>query len=175
MRRDASEAAERLLAAANVALAAARASGDPAAKLTVRITSSSGYRGADHQRRLWRGYFGDYYNQTTTARAALPGGPHGDQAVRYMLDDFGIPGRIAAPGYSNHQAGIAIDFQQIRARGHGVRNSTKAAAKRAWKDTWFFRWLCDNASTYNFQPYRKEPWHWEYRPTPTPRPTGATA
>ncbi|MEU4065087.1 M15 family metallopeptidase [Streptomyces wedmorensis] len=163
MRTDAAAAAGRLLAAAGAALAEARAAGDEDAGRTRRLTGGSGYRGSDHQQRLWLGYFRNYYTQTASARAGLPGGPHGDGAVRYMLDVFGIPARIAAPGYSNHQNGIAIDFLQVRARGHALRNSTGAQAVRRWQATWFFRWLQANAHRFGFVPYAREPWHWVHQ------------
>jgi hypothetical protein len=37
---------------------------------------------------------------------------------------FGLGGRIAAPGYSNHQNGIAIDLWQERKKGHEVPNDS---------------------------------------------------
>ncbi|MFB6837720.1 M15 family metallopeptidase [Streptomyces sp. NPDC056361] len=180
MRSDAAAAAGRLLAAAHAALAEARAAGDEDAGHTRRLTGGSGYRGSDHQQRLWLGYFKGYYDQTLAARAALPGGPHGDGAVRYMLDVFGIPARIAAPGYSNHQNGIAIDFLQVRGRGHPLRNSTGAAAVGQWHATWFFRWLQANARRFGFGPYTREPWHWVFQgsaaaPVASARRAGAPA
>ncbi|MCX5394791.1 D-alanyl-D-alanine carboxypeptidase family protein [Streptomyces sp. NBC_00094] len=163
MRSDAAEAAGRLLAAARRALAAAQTTGQEDAARTVRLTGGSGYRGRAHQQRLWLGYFRRYYSQSADARAGLPGGPHGDAAVRYMLDVFGIPSRIAAPGYSNHQNGIAIDFLQMRGRGQAIANSTGARAVARWRATWFFGWLTTHAHRFGFVPYAKEPWHWIYR------------
>ncbi|MFB7512189.1 M15 family metallopeptidase [Streptomyces sp. NPDC056144] len=168
MRTDAAAAAGRLLAAANAALVAAQAAGDEDAAHTRRLTGGSGYRGSEHQRRLWLGYFRNYYNQTRDARAGLPGGPHGPAAVRFMLDVFGIPSKIAAPGYSNHQNGIAIDFLQVRGRGFALSNSTGARAVKRWHATWFFRWLQSHAHRFGFVPYDREPWHWVYRGSGTP-------
>ncbi|MEU3688354.1 M15 family metallopeptidase [Streptomyces narbonensis] len=163
MRSDAAAAAGRLLAAATRALAEARAAGHEDATRTLRLTGGSGYRGRAHQQRLWLSYFRGYYDRTAGARAGLPGGPHGDGAVRYMLDVFGIPARIAAPGYSNHQNGIAIDFLQVRGRGQAIANSTGARAVRRWQATWFFGWLSAHAHRFGFVPYAREPWHWIYR------------
>ncbi|MBB4980489.1 M15 family metallopeptidase [Streptomyces nymphaeiformis] len=167
MRSDAAAAAGRLLAAANAALAEARASGDADSGHTTRLTATSGYRGRERQRSLWLGHFTGYYDVTATARAKLPGGPHGDRAVRYMLVDFPIPDKIAAPGYSNHQNGIAIDFLQERDRGHGIANSTGKRAVRRWRSTWFYGWLRANAHRFGFGPLATEPWHWIFRGSPS--------
>jgi monoamine oxidase len=167
MRGDAAVAAGRLLAAANSALAAAQVSGDQDAARTVRVTAASGYRNRSHQETLWRKYFAGYYDETRAARESLPDGPHGAAAVHYLLETFRIPARVAAPGYSNHQNGIAIDLAQERAPGHRVRNSTSAAAVQAWRRTWLSGWLREHAATFGFQPYQREPWHWDYRPGDT--------
>ncbi|HEY3002748.1 MAG TPA: S8 family serine peptidase [Kribbellaceae bacterium] len=159
----------RLLAAANADLAAAQRAGDEDALRTVRVTAVSGYRSSAEQRRLWLGYFaGDkgYYNRTRKARAALPDGPHSDQAVRYMLDadsGFGLGARIAAPGYSNHQGGIAVDLWQERTAGNAVANSSTAAARKLWRDTWLHRWLTEHAAEHRFKQLASEEWHYEYQ------------
>jgi hypothetical protein len=163
MRRDAAEAAGRLIAAANEALAGAQRGGAVDARLTERVGATSGYRGSEHQARLWRGYFPDYYGRTAGQRATLPGGPHGPAAVRHMIDVFRIPRWIAAPGYSNHQDGIAIDLRQRRRAGSGIRNSSNPAQLAAWRRSWLHGWLVQNAQTFGFQPYAREPWHWVFR------------
>ena len=175
---DAAAAAGRLLAAANADLARAQASGHADALRTVRLSATSGYRGSAHQRDLWLRYFAakdGYYDQTQTARERLADGPHSAQAVTYMLTPvraggFGLGGRIAAPGYSNHQGGIAIDFWQVRRKGHEIRSSSRDAARARWRATWFYDWLRANAASFGFQPIATEEWHWEYRPG-----AGATA
>jgi LAS superfamily LD-carboxypeptidase LdcB len=163
MRADAAEAAGRLLAAANQDLAEAQRTGDPDAANTISLTGASGYRSFADQQRVWRHHFGGYYQRTAAARASLAGGPHGPAAVAYMFDTFKISWKVAAPGFSNHQNGIAIDFQQVRKKGHPVRNSTTDAAKRIWLATWFHGWLLRRAGSFGFSPYEKEPWHWEFR------------
>jgi LAS superfamily LD-carboxypeptidase LdcB len=163
MRADAAEAASRLLEAAHEALATAKAAGHPDALKTIKITSRSGYRGPDTQRQLWRKYFPSYYRKTRAARERMAEGPHSDRAVRYMLEDFGIPKRIGAPGWGNHLGGTAIDFKQIRTKGSEVVNAYDH--QRAWRSSWFFAWLKENAATFGFKPYVNEAWHWEYRPT----------
>lgn len=127
--------------------------------LTSGLSAASGYRGRAHQERLWKGYFRDkYYPATRKPRANLAGGVHGDKAVAFMVRY--ISGKIAAPGYSNHQAGVAIDFWQERATGHDIHNDTQGAAISKWRETWFWDWLNAHAGNYGFLDFDKEPWHW---------------
>jgi LAS superfamily LD-carboxypeptidase LdcB len=165
-------AASNLLRAATKDLAAAQKAGDPDALRTVRLTATSGYRGSAHQKSLWLNYFATkYYDATRSARAKIPDGPHSDAAVDYLLRSrgeggYGIGGRIAAPGYSNHQGGIAVDlWQQRTTKADHIRNDSDNPARCRWRQTWFHGWLRKNAATYGFQPIASEEWHWEYRPT----------
>lgn len=171
-RPETARAAGRLLAAANADLQKAQASGDADALRTTRLTVTSGYRGSDHQRSLWIKYFKKYYNQTRTYREALAEGAHSQAAVAYMLKPkakrgFGLGGRIAAPGFSNHQNGIAVDLYQQRKAGHGIANSSDDNARRAWRNTWFYRWMKQNAAAHGFEQLPTEEWHWELRRKPT--------
>jgi len=162
------EAAGRLLAAANADLARAQQGGDPDALRTLRVSATSGYRDSDTQRRLWLGYFATkYYNRTRAARAALPEGPQSTDAIRYMLrrkadGGYGLTGRIAAPGYSNHQGGTAIDFSQERTAGHAIPNDSDDASRNRWRRSWFHGWLREHAAEHHFQPIPTEEWHWEF-------------
>jgi subtilisin family serine protease len=164
------EAAGRLLKAANADLAAAQQAGDADAQRTVRLSSTSGYRGSDHQKHLWLGYFAaKYYDGSRSARAKIADGPHSDAAVDYMLrskgnSGYGIPGRIAAPGFSNHQEGIALDFWQDRTKGNQIHNDSDTPARCRWRQSWFHGWLRTHAAAYGFWPLATEEWHWEYRP-----------
>jgi murein DD-endopeptidase MepM/ murein hydrolase activator NlpD/peptidoglycan hydrolase-like protein with peptidoglycan-binding domain/3D (Asp-Asp-Asp) domain-containing protein len=172
MASEAAAAAGRLLAAANADLTKVQAAGHTDALRTIRLSATSGYRGSAHQKDLWLRYFtakGGYYDQTQTARERLADGPHSEQAITYMLTPkkkggFGLGGRIAAPGYSNHQGGIAIDFWQERKKGHKIQNNSGDEARAKWRSTWFHKWLRDNANIFGFQPILTEEWHWEYRP-----------
>jgi hypothetical protein len=164
------EAAGRLLKAANADLEVARQAGDADALRTVKLTATSGYRGSDTQRRLWLSYFATkYYNRSRPARAKISDGPHSDAAVEYMLrpradGGYGIPGRIAAPGYSNHQGGIAIDFWQERTKGNQIPNDSDDQSRCGWRQSWFHGWLRTHATAYGFRPLATEEWHWEHRP-----------
>ena len=71
--------------------------------------------------------------------------------------------RIAAPGYSEHQGGCAVDVTSP-----GIDSLTEFFEK-----TQAFRWLVASAADYRFvlscprsNPYgvAYEPWHWCYRP-----------
>jgi LAS superfamily LD-carboxypeptidase LdcB len=67
---------------------------------------------------------------------------------------------LAAPGYSLHNSGIAIDFRTRQGR-HNLGPSTAQIA--LWNRSWFFRWLSANAANFGFaqNPNINEPWHWE--------------
>ncbi len=164
MRRDAAVAAGRLIAAANRALQEAKGARNPDALRTIRASATSGYRDRATQERIWRTNFARrYYPQTATQRTALRGGPHGQEAVNWMAIYVGK--RVAAPGYSNHQAGTAIDLWQQRTPGNQIPNSTDPDGKRRWRGTWLYNWLRENARQFGFVPYAFEPWHWTYNPS----------
>lgn len=159
-----------LLKAANADLGEAQTVGDADALQTVKLGATSGYRGSDNQKQLWLGYFATkYYDSTRSARGKIADGPHSDAAIDYMLrprgdGGYGIPGRIAAPGYSNHQGGIAVDYWQDRTKGHRIGNDSDDESRCRWRQSWFHGWLRTHAAAYEFQPIPTEEWHWEYRP-----------
>jgi LAS superfamily LD-carboxypeptidase LdcB len=73
-----------------------------------------------------------------------------------------IRGKIAAPGFSKHQAGLAIDFKQERTKKNEIVNETNDKAMQKWRATWFFKWLKANAGKFDFMEYEGEAWHWIY-------------
>jgi LAS superfamily LD-carboxypeptidase LdcB len=168
MKKGAGAAAGQLIADANAALKAASAD-DADAKLTTRIGATSGYRGRSEQETLWRGYFPGHYDDTRALRAKAGkkdgAGEHGDGAAVAMRDY--VRRWIAAPGFSNHQAGIAIDLKQFRVAGHTIKNSSNSAQLDKWRASWLWNWLDSSgegqAKAHEFGPYTKEPWHWEYK------------
>lgn len=168
MRSDAAEAVGRLLTDARQALSEAQNAGDADAKRTRGLGATSGYRSPKHQYELWRGYFPKDYAKTEQARLQAIGGEHGPAARQIALKETAQ--WIAAPGFSNHNSGIAIDFAQIRTPKSPIKNSSDATALARWRTTWFYKWLLANAANYGFQPYVREPWHWEYKPTPARDP-----
>jgi uncharacterized protein YcbK (DUF882 family)/LAS superfamily LD-carboxypeptidase LdcB len=131
--------------------------------INVEIGITSAYRSASRQFNLWQSYFPGYYADTVQHRDGLPGGPHGNDSVQWLGRYIGA--RIATPGFSNHQNGIAVDLLN-KENGTYLRNSTKPLALQAWKQTWFWRWLTDHAASYHFYQNTNinEPWHWEYKP-----------
>ncbi len=143
-------------------LAAARADLEKEGHTNLVIGITSAYRSADEQFAIWQGKgrggkrgFPYYYNDTADRRAAT-GDKHGPAAVVLLakvMKKF-----IAAPGFSNHQDGLALDLG-IAAKGRSLG--------KLGRNAWFYKWLCTNAKTYDFHPYTAEPWHWVYRPKPT--------
>ncbi|WAC02650.1 D-alanyl-D-alanine carboxypeptidase family protein [Lacinutrix neustonica] len=133
----------------------------------VQVGLSSAYRSASHQFAIWNDLVtNQYYAATRTEREALQGGAHGDAAASHLAAY--TRARIATPGYSNHNNGLAIDIKNIQ-DGKLYRNKTNTQATAAWRTTWAWDWLVANAATYNFYQNLQidEPWHWVYRPSST--------
>jgi LAS superfamily LD-carboxypeptidase LdcB len=63
--------------------------------------------------------------------------------VKYGMD----PVRVARPGYSNHQMGIAMD---IIGAGDGPAPGSGA----------IWNWLTKNADKFGYKNYPAEAWHW---------------
>jgi hypothetical protein len=63
-----------------------------------------------------------------------------------LFNDNPDPSLVAKPGFSNHQMGIAIDFN---CSGTVVASGDKC-----------FAWLTQNAGTYGIKNYPVENWHW---------------
>ncbi len=135
--------------------------------VNVTIGLTSAYRSASHQFRLWNRYFiNQYYSATQSHRRTLNGGEHGVAAQQYLARY--IRGRIATPGFSNHNQGLAIDIRNTE-NGVTLRNRTRTTYTNAWRRTQLWNWLTTNAARYHFYQNTRidEPWHWEYRPPTT--------
>lgn len=63
---------------------------------------------------------------------------------------------VAPPGKSVHQTGRAIDLWL------GFDINSKNVSKM--RTTAAYQWLVENAASFGFYPYDREPWHWEYNP-----------
>jgi hypothetical protein len=74
------------------------------------------------------------------------------------------PTWVARPGYSSHQAGVAIDFADMSARGG---SSCESRAEMRDNPAWL--WLYNNAETYGFKQYAPEAWHWDALPEASTR------
>ncbi len=159
-RADAAAQARELLKAARAELATTPYAG----RLAIGVNSA--YRSADEQWGIWQGEFKKgnggfpfYYKETKAARRRMSGGEHGDEAAAYLAGY--LAKWVAAPGYSNHQDGLALDL--------GTGEVGKGLSKLGRK-AWFYQWLQENAAKrFHFHPYDKEAWHWTYRP-----PTGSS-
>lgn len=74
----------------------------------------------------------------------------------------GDTARVAKPGYSSHQAGVAIDFAGMGSNASpGLTcDNRQTSSNPSWA------WLRDNAETYGFKQYAAEAWHWDALPLP---------
>ncbi|HKK77715.1 MAG TPA: D-alanyl-D-alanine carboxypeptidase family protein [Saprospiraceae bacterium] len=156
LRKSAAQAFENLLAAAREAI--------KKAGIDVKIGITSAYRSPAHQFRLWQKYFPDYYQRTKAERKVLEGGEYGDKAVAHLAAF--TRKRIAMPGFSNHNDGLAVDIKNVQ-EGEYIRNRTTNTAVAKWKASWLWKWLVDHAGSFGFEQEAgiNEPWHWVYTKT----------
>lgn len=63
----------------------------------------------------------------------------------------------ARPGYSNHQMGLAIDFN---CDGATIRNTSNSGARMTSPNNACWRWLDANAGQYGLSQLNTEAWHW---------------
>ncbi|MGH9787383.1 MAG: M15 family metallopeptidase [Candidatus Acidiferrales bacterium] len=70
---------------------------------------------------------------------------------------------VAPPGFSHHEAGVAIDL--------GDESSPQCDVRRCFRQTRAYRWLTENAKRFSFGLNRprnsgsrppREPWHWRF-------------
>ena len=160
MRGEAAGSCRNLLAAARAAMAS-----DSSATFVRSIGVISGYRSASTQLSTWNHNFPRYYQETQADRSALSGGEFGEAATALLTRYISV--RLAAPGFSLHNDGRAIDFSTVDS-GHSLGADTHAASRNAWRRSWFFGWLTANANGYGFFQNTSidEPWHWEFRGLP---------
>jgi subtilisin family serine protease len=129
-RTAAADSCRRLLASARAAIAQ-----DPAAAHVKSIGVASGYRSASQQLHNWNRNFPRYFGETSSDRAALEGGEFGEAAEK-LLTRY-ISGRLAAPGFSLHNNGLAIDFSALE-RGISMGPSTTKQSRQNWRKSWYF-------------------------------------
>jgi hypothetical protein len=157
MRKAAAERCKALLAAARAALAEDQSRGESRAVMTKKIGVHSAYRNISEDTLAWNASFRQYYEETREAREALPGGAHGKRAVGVMAKM--MISYKAAPGYSNHSNGLAVDFSTT----YGTDElKAKKAQRSKWRRTWLHKWLVEHAGDFSFQPLATEEWHWDY-------------
>lgn len=177
MRRDAASALGRLLDAARADLAAdLDAPGQDAetvgrrerARRVEALALDNAYRSASTQFGIWDRNYAGYAASTRAARLLCPGGEFGPDAADLLREYVGV--RVAAPGFSNHQGGTAVDFA-LRLKPAAAapaiaaaRLGPSTAQTDPWKESWFWRWLNRRAGEFGFIAYLPEPWHWEFAP-----------
>ena len=165
LRTAAAADARRMLAAARRALQEAKASGDSGALSVHSFGVSSSYRSGRHQLNLWASRFPRFYRETEAERAALPGGPLGPEAARWLARRIGV--WLGAPGFSNHNDGRALDLHCRLAGGRTL--GARRTDIPGWHASWLHAWLASHAAAYGFHPYRAEPWHWDHRGPSAPQ------
>ena len=76
----------------------------------------------------------------------------------YVVNKYGSlrEGRLWLGYNSPHETGLAIDI------GSGGLWPTKRTRDKQRK-TVLHAWLRENAHEYGWTPYKREPWHWEYK------------
>lgn len=146
-----------------------KASGETPATTVESIGISSAYRGVKHDRELWEHYFQDKYypaNYSQLRRISCwDGGQFGGKAVRAMVDF--VSKRKAAPGFSNHSNGIAVDFFTVEG-GVTLQANTKGTSadlkkvNAHWEKSWLYRWLEKHKREYGIERIPTEAWHWEF-------------
>lgn len=73
------------------------------------------------------------------------------------------PKKVARPGHSSHQAGVAIDFNGIGKENEEAQDCS-SRVREPGNPMW--EWLYHNAESYGFKQYSAEAWHWDAYPSP---------
>jgi len=162
MRKDAALSCRSLLGKAQNDLIVQKQNNIGFSRKVKKFGIVSGYRSANQQFSNWRAFFGNkYYPNTRAVRSQKGGGEHGMSAANFLATYIGQ--RLASPGYSNHNDGLAVDF--FTEENGKLGASTDSRNISGWRKSWFFSWLLKNANNFGFFQNTKinEPWHWEYR------------
>lgn len=157
MHKDAAGQCRLLLEEARDDLKREKEKGNPEALQVSRIGIYSAYRSVERDTAAWRATFGKHFRETKDARAGLRGGEYGDEAVQMMVK---IMRQFkAAPGFSKHTGGTAVDFTTTEG---GVSLTANSNQNGRWRNSWLHKWLTKNAGKFKFKPLATEAWHWEY-------------
>jgi D-alanyl-D-alanine carboxypeptidase len=150
-----------LLAAATTDLATEKGKKIPKAVACRSIGVGNAYRSPERDFNAWQNAFAGYFADTAKQRAALTEGPLGKQAediILKLLIRF-----KAAPGFSNHTAGLAIDFKTVQG---GVALTTSHKQDTLWEASWLYGWLQKHGGTHHFTQLPSEKWHWDHTAAP---------
>ena len=87
----------------------------------------------------------------------------------YLWDSLHNSQSVASAGYSNHQSGLAIDFDvptgslnitSCRTTSLSWSSVTDHASQNRWKTSPMSQWFCENIDKYGLKrEVRDEPWH----------------
>jgi hypothetical protein len=159
--------AASLLRAARADLAAAKErKDDPLAAACASVGIGNAYRDPERDFTAWQKAYATHFKRTEDARNEASGGPFGPAAVGILVRR--MRSMKAVPGFSNHTLGLAIDFTTRQGK---TTLGAKSAQAKAWRASWFHRWLVVNASRFDFRPLASEEWHWDHaggKAGPTP-------
>jgi hypothetical protein len=155
---------------------------DVAAKSVTAIGVSNAYRSAETDFGIWSGmFFGTVLSviprkpgEDVKALWALANGKDSGPALVQRMADYytakpaeairRVVGEYqagkAAPGFSKHSDGKAVDFTTTQGEELGPSDSQH----QAWMNSWFFIWLAKHAKDFKFYPLSTEPWHWNFVP-----------
>lgn len=115
-------------------------------------------------------YLGELRGELAPLRDAT--GRYSDEAMCKLRAHAGA--RYGFPGFSNHQAGNAIDFYHRTADGTMLLTHTDRLTIARWCASPGFAWLRANAARYGFvQVGIDEPWHWVFDPAAARDPASA--
>ena len=157
MRRDAAAQCRLLLRQARADLRREQRAGIREALKASGVGVYSAYRSYEHDRAAWLNAFAKHFKETKNERARLEGGEYGNKAVELMVS---VMRKFkAAPGFSRHTSGVAVDFRTTEGNVTLDANSNQNGM---WKRTWFHKWLVKNATRFKFKPLATEAWHWEF-------------
>ena len=171
LRSYAARACRELLKNARADLKAAKANGTVHKDTDFGLTSA--YRGPEYDKALWRQYFRSKYYKLKLARVEAQfyvGEKNLNRIVQAFAQDLVefIAKRKAAPGYSNHTNGIAVDFWTkengvMHQAESGKGDSGLGKVNAAWATTWLYKWLERHKSVYQLDRIETEAWHWEFK------------
>ncbi|MFL6255094.1 MAG: D-alanyl-D-alanine carboxypeptidase family protein [Pyrinomonadaceae bacterium] len=157
MRRDAAGQCRLLLEQARSDLKRQQEEGIREALEVSDIGVFSAYRSFERDRAAWLNAFEKHFKATKNERAGLEGGEYGDQAVELMVN---VMRKFkAAPGFSRHTSGVAVDFRTTEGN---VTLDADSDQNERWKKSWLYKWLVKNAKKFKFKPLATEAWHWDY-------------
>lgn len=157
MRRDAAGQCGLMLKEARADLKRQQEEGVREALEVSDISVYSAYRSFERDKAAWVNAFNKHFKATKSERARLEGGEYGDKAVALMVS---VMRKFkAAPGFSRHTSGVAVDFQTTEGN---VTLDADSNQNVRWKKSWLHKWLVKNAKRYKFKPLATEAWHWDY-------------